>query len=415
MLAYYFPPLAGGGVQRTLKHVKYLPMEGIEPIVLTSRPLWSPLRDATLGMEIPSGTRVLRAPEIPFQLAKWGLDGVLRRARLPTGPTAYLGWPDELVGWIPGATWCALRASRRYRPDVLYSTSSPVSAHVVALLVSRITGIPWVADFRDGWTQNPQRDEQPWPLASLSASLERAVVRNARYLVVVDESVELLGAGMDDPRVALIRNGVDPDDCPPPGAHRARDRFTISHVGALYGARDAAPVFSALRSLIERSVIDRDSLELRLVGPVPLEEDPNLQHIRVSRTGYVDHRAAVSEMASADALLFYAPSLNRGPSGKIFEYLVSGRPILCVAGQDNFASQLVEELGAGPCAHPQDQFAIEQAIHALYRGWQNRELGVSPSVRTETLRRFSRPALAGELARVLHDAAGERHMPRPAQ
>jgi hypothetical protein len=409
MLAYYFPPMAGGGVQRTLKHVKYLPAAGIHPIVLTGRPIWNPLRDATLSSDIPPETVVLRAPELPIQLAKWKLDGILRRARLPTGLAAYLSWPDELVGWIPTATWFAFRALRRYRPDVVYSTSSPVSAHVVALMVSRMTGLPWVADFRDGWTQNPQGDGQPWPLTSLSRSLEHAVVRQAQYLIAVDESVELVGIASDDPRLVLIRNGVDPEDCPAVDAYHAGDRFRLSYVGALYGARDAAPVFAALRSLVDRGAIDRDKLEVRLVGPTPLEPDANLVHLRVTRTGYLDHAAAVLEMAAADALLFYAPVINRGTSGKIFEYLVSGRPILCVAGSDNYAARLVAELGAGPTADPRDQLAIERAILALYRSWEERDLRISANVRTETLRRFSRATLARELATVLSDAADEAH------
>src|SRR4051794_35982815 len=119
MLAYFFPPLGGGGVQRTLKHVKYLPAEGFAPVVLTTRLGWSPMRDATLGAEVGPDAVVIRARELPLQFLKWGLHGALRRAGLPTGVTAYIGWPDETAGWVPGATWHALRAARRLRPDVL--------------------------------------------------------------------------------------------------------------------------------------------------------------------------------------------------------------------------------------------------------------------------------------------------------
>jgi glycosyltransferase involved in cell wall biosynthesis len=416
VLAYFFPPLGGGGVQRTLKHVKYLPDEGFEAIVLTTRPVWSPLVDATLSAEVPPSTVVIRAPEIPLQLIKWGLHGLLRRARLPTTVTSYIGWPDETAGWAPAATWHALRAIRRYRPDILYSTSSPVTAHLVALVASRATGIPWVADFRDGWTKNPQKERLPKALAGLSARLERAVVRRARSVVVVDDSVELLGIERDDPRLVLIPNGVDPEDLPPADAHVSTTRFRLAYVGALYGARDAAPVFAALRALLERGVIDAADLDLRLVGPLALGHDANLEQLPVSRLGYVDHRTAISEMAAADVLLFYAPAANRGTSGKIYEYLVSGRPILCVAGHDNFAFRLVEELGAGPCAEPDDPSAIERAIETLYRSWKDGELAISREVRTEALRRFSRPALARQLAAVLTAAEGfgrsDRELPR---
>jgi glycosyltransferase involved in cell wall biosynthesis len=407
MIAYFFPPLAGGGVQRTLKYVKYLPDAGVEPLVLTTRLGWSPTRDATLGAEVPDGTIVIRAPEIPVQVAKWGLHGLLRRAGLPTKAAGYVGWPDEMIGWVPGATWLTLSTIRQYRPGVLYSTSSPVSAHLVAMVASRATGIPWVADFRDAWTLNPQGERLGSRMDAMSARLERAVVRRARYLVVVDDSVELLDLARDDPRRVVIPNGVDPVDFPPPTANSRGPRFRISYVGALYGERNAAPVIAALRALIERRVIDPHELELRLVGHRAGDSDALFDGLPVTRIGYVDHAMAVSEMVATDVLLFYAPASNRGSSGKIYEYLVAGRPILCVAGADNFAFRLVEELNAGRCVEPRDQASIEAAIEVLYRSWRDGDLSVAASVRTETLRRFSRPALARRLAYVL-EAAIER-------
>lgn len=406
MLAYFFPPLGGGGVQRTLKHVKYLPEHGFRPVVLTTRFVWSPIKDMTLASDVPAGTTVIRAPEVPLHVARWGLQGALRRARLSTAPASYLGWPDEAAGWIPGATWQAMRAIRWQRPDVLYSTSSPVSAHLVALAVSRLTGVPWVADFRDGWTRNPQGEALDGSFGRMSAWLERKVVERAQALIVVDDSVELLGVAHDHPRRVVIRNGVDPEDVPTSDEPPRNSRFRLSYVGALYGDRDAAPVFAALRSLIDRRALDPGKVEVRLVGHQALEPSIDLERVPVTRVGYVDHHAALGEMTSADALLFYAPISNRGSSGKIFEYLATGRPILCVAGADNFAFQLVDELGAGPCARPGDQGAIEAAIEGLYRRWELGDLGANPGVRAEVLRRFSRRALAGQLATVLSDSAG---------
>ena len=411
MLAYFFPPLGGGGVQRTLKHVKYLPEEGFDVIVVTTRLGWSPMRDPSLGEEVREETVVIRARELPLQIVKWALGGALRRVGRSSRLTAYVGWPDEMAGWVPGATWHALKAVRRYRPHVLYSTHSPASAHLAALLVNRATGIPWVADFRDAWTRNPQGERLARPFARLSARVERAVVRRASYLVVVDESVELLDVERGDPRLVLIRNGVDPDDLPPSNARPPDGRFRISYVGTLYGARDAAPVFAALCALIDRGVIDDADLDLRIVGPAAIDANANFDRLPVSRMGYVDHALAISEMAAADVLLFFAPTLNRGPSGKIYEYLVSGRPILCVAGRDNFAFQLVEELSAGYCAQPEDPAAIEDAIERMYRNWKDGTLSIGPEVRTQTLERFSRPVLARALAAVLENAASEARPP----
>jgi glycosyltransferase involved in cell wall biosynthesis len=404
MLAYFFPPLGGGGVQRTLKYVKYLPAEGFDSIVVTSGGRGFPLRDHALSNEVPDRTVVLRSPTVPLQFVRWKLEGVLRRVGLPTWPASAIGWPDEMVGWLPGAVYQALRAARCYRPNVLYTTSSPVTAHVAGLVVHRITGLPWVADFRDPWTLHPHAERQFALVARASEALERTVITRIDRAVIADESVELLGVGPGDPRVAIIRNGVDPDDLAELDRCELPTHFRLAYVGSLYGSRDAGPVFSALAALIRGGALKPDEFEFRLVGDAKLAGDSARSAVPVTQTGYVDHVQALHEMSSASALLLYHPSVTRGSSGKLFEYLASGRPVLCVARRDNLASRLVEELGAGPCVEPEDAEGIRRAIERLVAEWRSGALQVEDSVREETLRRFSRPALAAQLASVLREA-----------
>jgi glycosyltransferase involved in cell wall biosynthesis len=403
VLASYFPPLGGGGVQRTLKFVKYLPAAGYDPIVVTTTAIGHGLRDPGLAADVPPSAIVLRAGTLPLHVAKWKLEAVLRRFGLPVRLAQGVAWPDEFVGWAPGALLAALRAVRRYRPDVIYSTSSPVSAHVVALAVKRLTGVPWVADFRDAWTLNP---EGAHLYARLSRRLERAVVGTADRFVVADESVGIRDVPDDDPRRVVIHNGVDADDLPAPTAHTSGSRFRLAHVGMLYGQRDAAPVFAALRHLVAQGTVARDRVELRLVGDARLDSAATAG-VPLTRRPYVDHRAAVAEMGTADALLLYQPSGWNGASGKLYEYLATGRPILCVAPPENLGFRLVAELGAGICVAPEDPVAIERAIEQLYRSWCAGELAPSAEVRAEALRRFSRETLARELADVLDDARGQ--------
>ena len=171
--------------------------------------------------------------------------------------------------------------------------------------------------------------------------------------VIVDESVELLGVESLDPRVAIIRNGVDPEDLA--GTTRAQrpSHFRLSYVGSLYGSRDGAAVFSALRGLVRRGVLDKSDFELRLVGDAKLPPNFALGGLSVTQTGYVDHRQALEEMMSASALLLYLPPITRGSSGKLFEYLASGRPVLCVARRDNLAYRLIERAsGRALCRAP---------------------------------------------------------------
>jgi glycosyltransferase involved in cell wall biosynthesis len=405
IFAYYFPPLGGGGVQRTLKYVKYLPAEGFDSIVIAGGARAYGLRDRGLVREVPPGTVVIRARALPLQKAQWKLGGALRRAGLSTRLVDEALWPDALVGWLPSAVWHGLRAAREHRPDVLYSTSKPETAHLAALIVHKLTGIPWVADFRDAWTLNPFGPDSArrGPRADASAGLERAVVAHASYVTVVDESFGVLGLAEDDRRQVVIRNGVDPDDLPAFKRSDSSTRFRLSHVGTLYGSRDAAPVFAAIRDLIGRGRLDRDRFELRIVGHASLR-DADLDSLPVTFVDYVDHHAAIAEMTSASALLFYQPPQSRGSSGKIYEYLGSGRPVLCVAHPDNLAYRLVDELGGGVCADARDVPTIVRAIERLVGDWHRGTPTVAPGARAEALRRFSRRTLTAELAGVLRAA-----------
>jgi glycosyltransferase involved in cell wall biosynthesis len=412
MFAYYFPPLGGGGVQRTLKYVKYLPSEGFDSIVVSGGQRGSFLRDDSLSRDVSPGTIVLRARAWPLQQAQWKLDGLLRRAGLPTRMINEALWPDELIGWLPAALLHGLSASQTHRPHVIYSTSSPTTAHLAALIVHRLTGLPWVADFRDSWMLNPQhpRGGSYGPLARASAALEQMITREATYVTFADESMQALGLKPDDPRRAVIYNGVDPDDLSPPSATGhgpKRERFRLSYVGSFYGRHDGGPVFSAVRDLIERGQLDPSRFELRIVGHASLDRR-KLDSLPITFTGYVGHRQAIAEMASASALLFSRPPGDRVVSGKIFEYLTSGRSVLCIADPDNLAYRLVEELGAGHCANVRDVPAISRALQRLLAEWQQRSLHVNASVRDEVLRRFSRRKLTGDLAVVLRAAIADR-------
>jgi glycosyltransferase involved in cell wall biosynthesis len=403
VLAYVFPPLGGGGVHRTLKHMKYLPRHGYRSLVVTAHGRWYPPRDESLLDEVPGGTHVVAAPELPLARVRALALNPLHRLRL-TRALAFIGWPDAYAGWIPGALWCAVRTARRHRPAVVYSTSPPVSAHVVALIASRALRVPWVADFRDGWTLNPQREDAPRLLRRANAWLEDAIVQRATRLVVADETIELRGGR--DP--ALIQNGVDAEDITDAAA-ADHSQFRLTYAGTLYGARSGEPVFAALDRLIASGEIDPHRFELRLVGSDfrgPAAGSA-LDALPVESTGYVDHRHAVAEMASSDALLLYQPSGWPGASGKLYEYLATGRPILCVAAADSVPSRLVRELDAGECASPDDPDAVEAAIMTMYRRWLDGGLGVNHDVRRVALERYSREALAGRLAAVLDEAVEE--------
>ena len=400
VLAYFFPPLGGAGVQRTLKFVKYLALIGWDATVISTRSRLYPARDPSLLEEVPETTRVIRTSALP--LAHW-FSLVLYRLRLRR-LFAWVTWPDGGVGWLPFALWAGLRAVRRDRPKVIFSSSPPQSGHLAALVIHRLTGIPWVADFRDEWAADAHRVDQPRTLARLAARAERAFTSHARRSVVAAGYFDIAGLRTSDPRRVEIPNGVDDADLAT-NIHPPADRFVLAYVGTIYGIRDPSPVFRALAALVNRGEIDAGRFAVRLVGSLWLEGFEPPTGIEVQSTGYVDHARALREMSAATALLLYVPSASLAPSGKLFEYLASGRPILCLTHPDNLASRLVEAWGAGVVADPHDESEIERAIMTLWKRWQENGLPDAEDVRARTLEQYSRRAGAERLAAVLEDAS----------
>jgi glycosyltransferase involved in cell wall biosynthesis len=400
VLAYFFPPIAGAGTQRTLKFVHHLEPLGWDATVVSTRSRAYQARDESLLAEVPPSTRVIRTVAFPVAAKAGVLLHWLRLRRL----RAFVVWPDNGLGWAPFALVAAWRAARRDRPAVLFSTSAPYSTHLVARLVSRLTGIPWVADFRDEWSTNPHLADQPRALKALTRRAEQAITGRATRIVVAADYFELAGLARDDPRRTQIPNGVDENDLVAPGAPGPPDgRFVLAHVGTLYDIRDPSPVLRALAGLVASGAIEGD-MEVRLVGNVWLTNFTPPDGLRVVTSGYVDHARAVGEMHEATALLLYVPPASLAPSGKLFEYLASGRPLLCVARPDNLANRLVREWSAGAVADPNDEAAIEEAILALWNRWLTDGLPDQVEVRERTLERYSRRAAAERLAQVLDEA-----------
>ena len=393
VIAYFFPPLGGAGVQRTLKFVKYLPEFGWRTTVVSTRSRLYPTRDDGLVEEIPAATRVVRPPALP--LARW-LAIALHKLGLMR-LKAYVSWPDGGLGWVPSALVAAWREVRRERPDVIFSTSAPYGGHLVALAIHRLTGIPWVADFRDEWASNPHLADQPRLLAFLSRRAERAITRHAARVVVAADYFGLEG----DASRETITNGVDPSDVPEQAGAPPADRFRLSFVGTVYGPIDLAPVLRALARLTAAGDIDPQRFELRIVGNVLIPGFAAPDGVPLARTGYVGHDRAVEEMRDSTALLLYVHQESLAPSGKLFEYLAAERPVLCVTRADNLAARLVREWDAGIAAAPRDEDAIAAALRELYRRWEAGDLASPTGTRTRVLARYSRRELTRRLAGVL--------------
>ncbi len=182
-------------------------------------------------------------------------------------------------------------------------------------------------------------------------------------------------------------------------------RFVLAHVGTLYGVQDPDSCAAGPRRAHPRAARSTATrVEVRLVGNVWIPGFAPPPGVRVERTGYVEHARAIAEMRAATALMLYVPAASLAPSGKLFEYLGSGRPVLCLARPDNLASRLVREWDSGVVADPHDEQAIEEALLALWRRWLEGGLPDQAEVRARVLDGYSRKANADQLAAALEEA-----------
>jgi glycosyltransferase involved in cell wall biosynthesis len=418
VVAYFFPPLGGGGVQRTLKFIKYLPQCGWKPVVVTPRQAPTRLTDADLAAEIPTQARILRTGDL--RLPSW------MPWRVRAWITRWLFMVDDHIGWYGYAMKASQQCIREEDVQAIYSTSAPYTDHLIAYRLKRRNNLPWVADFRDPWVGNfsasfPTRLHQ-----RLAERLESAVVHAADRVLVVSEPMRgaMLARYPDLPaaKVVLLPNGYDRQDFASlqPEVIQAADeanRFLLVYSGSFYGRRQTAEKFLlALKQIIEAGLVPKERLRVRFVGnsgkgTLDLIETIGLKEV-CQTTGYLPHRQSLAHLMAADVLLLI---VGRGPgseavfTGKIFEYLASGKTILCLA-DPGAAADLVREAQAGVVVDPEDIEAIADQIKELYLRWVDGALN-RQQAKPEVVERYERSALTGQLAAVLNEITLARPVP----
>ncbi len=443
LVTYDFPP-GLAGVRRVVKFARFLPEFGYDPMVLAAQPDEGlpPDHEALAAVEA-QGYPVHRTPSLdPYQARRVvrSAAGSLRSAAyrlrslaeqdavVPAGPEAgrpaapgrapsaagrwlaqagrglwrWLPVPDDRIGWVPFACAAGWRILRSQPVRYVLTSSFPNSAHLVGRHLKRRFRIRWVADFRDGWTQNPYFARYPTALhRALDGRLERSVLREADAIVTVSEPIadHLRRAGGGD-RVHVIPNGFDPDDFA--GIEPERyDRFTIGYTGTLFMQRSPEVFFTALRALLDDHPGMADNLQVVFrtrFQPEHLKaiDRHNLGGV-VRNLGMGTHREALRLQMSADALLVLegdAPNSEIMLTQKIFEYLAAGKPILAVTPRGALAD-LVRRTGAGVVVAPDQVFAIKERLFELFHG----QLRHHPDACL--IARFHRREQAGDLAAIL--------------
>lgn len=407
LVAFYFPPAGGGGVQRPLKLAGHLAELGVDVHVLApDDPRWIH-RDEEL--EIPGRVKVHRARYLgprgrrPAEelFGRTGLDRLARQLALT--PRRLLV-PDEHALWLLNAIPAALRTVRREQIDVVLTTSPPSSVHLVGAAVQLATGVRWIADLRDSLVAKPDlRFERR--AVRLKAHTHRQVATMVAHraddvVAVTGEIAEEIRRLNPRARVALVPNGMDREDFDGL-VYRRADRFRLTHTGSFFGRRDPRPLLEALRApgieAVARFVGDFRAADYEWAREQQLGD-------RLELHPFAAHRRALELQRDTEALLLLLPNGDARdqdvPSGKLYEYLAAERPILAAVPPNGTAARLIRESNSGVVVEPDDVDGIVEALGDLERRWREGTLE-APSLSPALASELSRLARAHELLRVL--------------
>ncbi len=412
VVTYHWPPFAGSGAGRWTALVKYLRRLGHEVTVVTTSAFGVLQSDAEEGVvrtrDLASAQalrKLLRRPPLEA-------DGGAAVEKVPPPLLTRVAVPDPyLVSWVPFAVGAARRILRERGADCVITSSPPDSVHLAGLALGRDRPT-WVADLRDGWIFEPLRKPFPTrPQRTLDARLERRVARRSDAMTaatrpIAEDLERRLGVG-----ASVVPNAWDPDFEAAVAAAEAPElrpgAFSFIHTGTLSGGwgRDPRPLARAFASLLTERPGLRERVRIVLAGrvhedDVSLFSEFGLDDV-VDHLGPLPHARAAALQGAAGALLLVTSPNSGEATGKLFEYLASGRPIVALAA-GNEAARIVDETGTGIAASPEDPGAVLGALREAVDG--ELEARYSP----HGLKRYTYPGPAETLAEAIERALAAR-------
>ncbi len=423
IISYYWPPSAGAGVQRWLKFSKYLRDFGWEPIIYTPENPEYPETDISLAADIPESVQVVkRRIWEPYQLYKL-FSGRKQSEKVQAGflsENKKPGMAERAATWlrgnlfIPDARRHWIKPSVRYltswlkenQIDAMVSTGPPHSMHMIALGLKERLGIPWLADFRDPWTQI---DFYHHLMLTRRADarhkhMEAKVLTHADRVVTVSPGCAKGLKEICSRNIEVITNGFDPDDVADIPDFRY-EAFSITHLGSMNADRNPTILWQALEKLSKQDRFFRDKLKLRFIGKTDISVFESLTYYGleqfVENLSYLPHNDAIKEAGKSAVLLL---ALNNTPNvtgiapGKMYEYLALKRPILCIGPDHGDAARIIRETESGVTVGFKDMDKLLKTMNMWASQFTNKTLTSSNLL----VDRYSRPELTKDMAAVLN-------------
>lgn len=423
IITYYWPPASGAGVQRWLKLTKYLPRCDWKPVVLTVRKGTSAALDHSLDDDIHPDISVYESSTAePFKLynllrgkkadtVEEGMGNVKESGRfiekLANFIRSNIFIPDARMGWKTFALPKAQEICKNHAIQCIITTGPPHSTHLIGKELARKTGLKWIADFRDPWTTvfyNQLLQRSRWA-TKRDKKMEASVLRAADHIIVVGESMKKEFEALSD-KISVLHNGYDPADFATPDGGASilnKNSFNISYVGNFKYLQNHPPLWRAFQHFLDRQKDGADKVKLNFVGNVHPKVKESLEEnqldLIVAYHGYMAHHKAVQIMQESDLLLFIisdTPGNQKLISGKIFEYLQSGIPIMAVGIRGGDADNILTLCDQKPMIPFGEEDQMCDQLSLTFEQWKKNNHQTKKHVSKET-QRYSR----SEQARVL--------------
>jgi len=409
MIAYHYPPEGtSSGVHRTLAFSRDLPDRGWSPVVLTVSPRAYPVVRRDQLDEVPRGVVIRRTVALDSSRH------LAIRGRYPR----FAALPDRWVSWWPSAVVAGLGILRKYRPQALWSTYPIATAHLIGWTLQKLSGLPWVADFRDSMTEDGypyderQRRVYRWIEHRTMERCSKAVFTTPgtlemyaeRYRDVPSRRLAVIANGYEESSFASVEEATS-------ALRRARPKeVVLLHSGILYPSeRDPRCFYGAIAALRRegRLIPGGVRVVLRATGHDEhhrrLIQENGLEDVVILAPA-LPYREALREMMDVDGLLvFQAANCNHQIPAKIYEYFRARRPILALTDARGDTAAALREMGYGAIAPLDDEVRIKKGVLDFLQSIRERRAHVASD---EAIRRHSRRARSAELAHILDEVSG---------
>ncbi|MCY6485791.1 glycosyltransferase [Clostridium aestuarii] len=431
-IAYYFPPLGWSGVQRSLKFVKYLRCFNWEPIVVTVKNSSFCIKDDSLFNDIPPDLKVIRIEELPSAKYTNDLTEQLKESMshvLNMLPDSYynfyensfknsfktirslLALPDDQTLWGYNVLKKIESEVNFNNIDMIYSTSGPYSAHFIGYNLKQKHNIPWVADFRDEWTNYPGSNiDKNNIIYKIQEELETRILNFCDKVLTISPICKTNYINifkLNTSKVQVITNGYDEEDFVNINISKKNDKFTIVYNGSLYPPRKPDTFLCAVNNLINKNLIPKDKISIKFIGTCTpdIYNDifkNDIYHI-TQYLAYLSHKDSLQQTANADLLLLIIgsnPKVKCVYTGKVFEYIRLKKPILALSPSGSVVDELLNKTNCGKNIDFSDIPGIEGYIYQQYVNWTK---NISINTNENEIKQFERKSLTSNLSTVFDE------------